>query len=78
MLLPGTDHHGRVDFPAHRGVRERWREAKQWMHEKLAARAHPLSLLDPQEAAPLIPHSLRGLDGDSWVDVWGKAGDRTA
>ena len=27
-------------------------EAKQWMHEKLAARAHPLSLLDPQEGRP--------------------------
>ncbi len=52
-------------------------EARQWMHQKLIARAHPLSLLDPVEAAPLIDQ-LKGLDGDSWVDVWGAAGDRTA
>lgn len=51
-------------------------EAKQWMQEKLKARAHPLSLLDPVEAAPLIER-LQGLDGDSWTDVWQVAGDET-
>lgn len=52
-------------------------EAKQWMQDKLRARVHPLSALDPVEAAPLI-EQLKGLDGDSWVDIWGAAGDRTA
>jgi esterase FrsA len=50
-------------------------EAKAWMHEKLAARAHPMSACDPVTTAPLID-ALRGLDGDSWANVWEPAGSR--
>jgi esterase FrsA len=49
--------------------------AKKWMHEKLAARVHPMSACDPATTAPLID-TLQGLDGDSWADVWVPAGRR--
>jgi len=50
-------------------------EAKQWMHDKLAKRVHPLGLTDPPVTAALIDQ-LKGLDGDSWAEVWGGAGAR--
>ena len=50
-------------------------EAKQWMHDKLAKRVHPLGLTDPAVTAALIDQ-LKGLDGDSWAEVWGGAGAR--
>lgn len=50
--------------------------AKQWMHDKLAKRVHPLGLTDPQVTAPLID-ALEGLDGERWTQVWGGAGERS-
>ncbi|GJI87595.1 alpha/beta hydrolase family protein [Duganella hordei] len=49
-------------------------ETKAWMRTKLAARAHPMNMVSPEEALPLID-SLSGLDGASWAAVWGAAGD---
>lgn len=66
-----------ADLPRQAGRPRTLAEAKRWMHEKLAARVHPLAALDPVEAAPLI-ESLEGLDGDHWVDTWGAAGDRAS
>jgi pimeloyl-ACP methyl ester carboxylesterase len=47
------------------------------MHDKLAKRVHPLGLTDPAVTAPLIDQ-LKGLDGDSWTEVWGGAGARSS
>ena len=47
------------------------------MHDKLAKRVHPLGLTDPAATAPLID-ALRGLDGESWAQVWGEAGERAS
>jgi hypothetical protein len=52
-------------------------EAKQWMHDKLAKRVHPLGLTDPPVTAALIDQ-LKGLDGDSWAEVWGGRARGTA
>ena len=52
-------------------------DAKRWMHDKLAKRVHPLGLTDPAATAPLID-ALRGLDGESWAQVWGEAGERAS
>ncbi|WP_229506735.1 alpha/beta hydrolase family protein [Pseudoduganella rivuli] len=49
-------------------------ETKAWMRAKLAARAHPMNAVAPEDALPLID-SLAGLDGASWAAVWGGAGD---
>lgn len=49
-------------------------EAKQWMKDKLAAKVHPMNLIDPVEGERLID-SLQGLDGESWAGVWGAAGN---
>ncbi|MEP7311252.1 MAG: alpha/beta fold hydrolase [Pseudomonadota bacterium] len=49
-------------------------EAKQWLHDKLAAGVHPMNALDPVKGSRLIER-LTGLDGDSWAKVWGTAGD---
>lgn len=49
-------------------------EAKVWLNDKLAARQHPMNLIDPVEGQALIA-SLDGLDGASWARVWGGAGD---
>jgi pimeloyl-ACP methyl ester carboxylesterase len=51
-------------------------EAQQWMRERLAARAHPMNMLDPVEGLRRIDR-LQGLDAVSWADVWGGAGDQT-
>jgi pimeloyl-ACP methyl ester carboxylesterase len=48
-------------------------EVKVWMKDKLAARVHPLNLLDPDEGPSLID-SLTGLDGANWAKVWLDAG----
>ncbi|MFM0155672.1 alpha/beta fold hydrolase [Paraburkholderia sediminicola] len=49
-------------------------EAKQWMKDKLAAKVHPMNLVDRDDGERLIA-SLEGLDGESWAAVWGEAGD---
>lgn len=49
-------------------------EAKVWLNDKLAARQHPMNLIDPEQGKDLIA-SLEGLDGASWARVWGAAGD---
>ena len=48
-------------------------EARQWMHDKLAKRVHPLGLTDPAVTAALIDQ-LKGLDGDSWAEALGRSG----
>ncbi len=58
-----------------RGRPKTLEEAKQWMHERLAARVYPMNGIDPVEGRALIGE-LRGLDGRSWAGVWGRAGDR--
>lgn len=50
-------------------------DARRWMHEKLAARVHPMGLTDPAVTAPLID-ALPGLDGESWGQHWCAAGTR--
>ncbi|WP_431286455.1 alpha/beta hydrolase family protein [Roseateles chitinivorans] len=49
-------------------------EAKQWMKDKLAAKVHPMNLIDPVEGLRLIDQ-LEGLDAEAWAAVWGRAGD---
>jgi esterase FrsA len=48
-------------------------EAKQWMRDKLAAKVHPMNLIDAADVE--LIDSLQGLDGESWAAVWGPAGD---
>lgn len=50
-------------------------EAKAWMRQRLAARQHPMNLVSPEIAGPVID-ALSGLDGQSWGDAWGEAGAR--
>lgn len=50
-------------------------EAKQWMKEKLAARAHPMNMLDAEEGIGLID-AIPGLDGAAWGGYWQAAGDK--
>jgi pimeloyl-ACP methyl ester carboxylesterase len=52
-------------------------EAKQWLRDKLAARVHPMGVIDPREGLELIDR-LEGLDGASWAAVWKGAGDEVS
>ena len=49
-------------------------EAKQWLRDRLAARVHPMGVIDAQAGLSLI-EQLEGLDGASWTAVWKRAGD---
>jgi esterase FrsA len=50
-------------------------EAKAWLRNRLAARVHPMNLIDPIEGVELIER-LSGLDGERWASVWRAAGDQ--
>ncbi len=50
-------------------------DARRWMHEKLAARVHPMGLTDVATTAPLID-TLPGLDAENWAGHWCEAGKR--
>jgi dienelactone hydrolase len=63
-----------VDTGAVQGRPKTLEETKHWMRAKLAARAHPLNMIDPADGEALIDR-LTGLDGASWAAVWGGAGD---
>jgi len=47
--------------------------AKEWMHDKLKKRVHPLGLTDPATTGRIIDQ-LEGLDGANWGRAWGDAG----
>jgi esterase FrsA len=50
-------------------------EAKTWMRRRLAARQHPMNLVDPDTAGPVID-GLSALDGQTWGEAWGQAAAR--
>lgn len=49
-------------------------EAQAWMRERLIARTHPMNLIDVDAGLELIDQ-LRGLDGENWTHVWGRAAE---
>jgi esterase FrsA len=49
-------------------------EAKAWMQERLALRAHPMNALAPEEGAQWID-GIPALDGVAWGGYWGALGD---
>ncbi len=49
--------------------------AKEWMHDKLEKRVHPLGLTDPATTGRIIDQ-LEGLDGANWGRAWGDAGNQ--
>jgi esterase FrsA len=73
-LRPLKEFHVRRDTAERSGPRT-LQEAKQWMRDKLEKRVHPFGLTDPGVTTALIDE-LKGLDGDSWAEVWGGAGAR--
>jgi esterase FrsA len=50
-------------------------EAKAWLKSRLAARVHPMNMIDPAEGVDLIER-LSGLDGERWASLWLAAGDQ--
>jgi pimeloyl-ACP methyl ester carboxylesterase len=50
-------------------------QAKTWMRDRLAARRHPMNLVEPEIAGPVI-EALTALDGQTWGEAWGEAGTR--
>ncbi|EYC50204.1 alpha/beta hydrolase [Hylemonella gracilis str. Niagara R] len=44
-------------------------ESKQWMHQRLKARFHPMNALSLQDG-PVYIEGVPGLDGQSWGDYW--------
>jgi len=52
-------------------------EAKAWMHQRLAARTHPMNAL-PLDEGPAWIDGVPGLDGPAWGAYWGGLGDDVA
>ena len=48
-------------------------EAKAWMVQRVASRAHPMNALAADEGPALI-EGLPGLDGAAWGGYWGHLG----
>jgi esterase FrsA len=49
-------------------------ESKQWMHQRLQSRFHPMNALSLQDGPGYID-GVPGLDGQSWGDYWYGHGD---
>jgi dienelactone hydrolase len=45
------------------------------MLERLATRIYPMNSVEPAEGRAIV-EALEGLDGRSWAEAWGRAGDR--
>lgn len=50
-------------------------ESKQWMHQRLAARFHPMNALDLDDG-PAFIDGVPGLDGATWGGYWYGLGER--
>lgn len=50
-------------------------ESKQWMHQRLRSRFHPMNALDLQDG-PAFIDGVPGLDGATWGGYWYDLGDR--
>lgn len=50
-------------------------ESKQWMHQRLASRFHPMNALDLDDGPGFID-GVPGLDGAAWGGYWYGLGDR--
>ncbi|MFC3683004.1 alpha/beta hydrolase family protein [Hydrogenophaga luteola] len=50
-------------------------ESKQWMHQRLASRFHPMNALDLDDG-PAFIDGVPGLDGATWGGYWYGLGDR--
>ena len=49
-------------------------EAREWMRRKLQGREHPMNLV-PLDQGMAVIDQLTGLDGHSWGEAWGRAGN---